>query len=205
MKAIAGVLIVLLSALPAGAQHPGTEKGTAKAPDYFPLKAGEKWHYEADPGNGQKIQIMTQVAKIETIDGKPMARLESVMSGTVVGSEHLTSTDEGIFRTRYNDMEVTPPVCILKYPVKEGTTWETKTRFGAQEMTVNAREGKKADVDVPAGTYPAVTVAIQTTMANGNKIVANYWFASDVGIVKQSIDIGGRAFTMQLAKFEPGK
>ena len=53
-----------------------------------------------------------------------MARSETVVNGNVVATEHLTSSAEGVFRCRYNGIEVSPPLCIFKYPIKENATWE---------------------------------------------------------------------------------
>src|SRR5262245_1755100 len=118
MKVITGVFVVLLAALPSWAQAPA--KTQASPPNFFPLKVGTKWHYQLDQGTGQKGTMVNQIAKIETIGGKEVARLESVVNGNVVATDYLSANNEGVFRNRYNDIEVSPPVCLLKYPPKEG-------------------------------------------------------------------------------------
>ena len=101
MSWVAGILIVLVSALPSEAQSP---RGNQKLTNYYPLKPGTKWTYRGDVGDGNKVEMSSQVAKNETIDGKSMALLESFVNGNIVASEHLTSTAEGVFRCRYNGM-----------------------------------------------------------------------------------------------------
>src|SRR5262245_58504305 len=148
-----------------------------------------KWHYQAEAsttgaaGTGQKIMIVNQIAKVENIDGKSLSRLETVVNGEVKATEHLSSNDQGVFRDRLNGVEVTPPICILKYPVKEGQSWESDTKFGEQELKVSAREGRSEEVQVPAGKFQAAQAVVETSV-NGMKISTTYWFAPDVGIVK---------------------
>jgi hypothetical protein len=201
MRWIAGLFIVLVTALPVDAQVP---QGKKKLANYYPLKPGSKWTYQVDPGNGTKVEVINQIAKNEAIDGKSMARLEATVNGNVAATEHLTSTSEGIFRCRYNGVEVSPPLCIFKTPFKEGTTWETDASIGAQKLTVKSASGKFEDVTVPAGKYTTLPIMTETTV-NGTKIKATLWFAPDVGIVKQDTEIGDRSVTMVLLKFEDGR
>ena len=204
MKAITGVVVVLLAALPGWAQAPAKAQAKAGPPNFYPLKVGTKWHYQVDTGTGPKGTMVNQIAKIENIDGKDLARLESVVNGNVVSTEHLSANNEGVFRNRFNGVEVSPPVCLLKYPPKEGTTWETQTKFGDQQLTVTGREGKTEDVQVPAGKFQSVTAVVEATVS-GMKVSTSYWFAEKVGIVKQTLDLGGRTINVELVKFEEGK
>src|SRR5436309_8666713 len=109
MKAITGVFVMFLVSLAGCAQQtqpPAAELAKAKAPpNYYPLKVGSKWHYQVEVGNGQKAVIVNQIAKIENIDGKDLARLETVVQGNIQATEHLSSNGQGIFRNRYNDLE----------------------------------------------------------------------------------------------------
>ncbi len=80
----------------------------------------------------------------------------------------------------------------------------SETKIGGQQFTVSGREGGTEEVQVPAGKYQAVSVKIETTV-NGNKISTTYWFAPEVGIVKQTMGIQGKSINMELLKFEQGK
>jgi hypothetical protein len=205
MKAIAGVLVVLLAALSGLAQESAPKAKTKdKTPDYYPTKVGTKWEYQVDAGNGQKVTVVNQIAKIEKVDGKPLAVLETLVNGQVQATEHIGVEAGGIFRYRFKGIEVSPPVCLLKYPVKEGASWETETKIGGQEFTVSGRVGGTEEVKVPSGKYQAVSAKIETTV-KGNKITNTYWFAPDVGIIKQSVGIPGQSINMELSKFEEGK
>jgi hypothetical protein len=201
MKYVAAIFVVLLTAFPGVSQVAPEKK---KHTDYYPLKPGTKWTYELDPGNGQKLQVTNQISKIESIDGVALARLETVINGMVAATEHLASTPEGVFRHRSNGIEITPPVCIFKYPWKEGDSWEATPRIGPQQLKMSVRTGRKEEVSLPAGKYTAVTVLVDSDV-NGTKIKATCWHAPDVGIVKQHTEIGNAKVELELVKFEAGK
>jgi hypothetical protein len=201
MRWVTGFVIVLATAPFSGAQAP---QGKQKVPNYYPLSPGNKWTYQVDAGNGKKVEVSNQIAKTEAIDGKPMARLETLVNGNVVATEHLMSSTEGVFRCRYNGVEVSPPVCILKFPVKEQATWETDTKIGGQEVKIKSTSGKFEDVTTAAGKYKTAPVLTETDV-NGTTIKAKLWFALDVGIVKQDTEIGANKVNLELVKFDAAK
>ena len=147
---------------------------------------------------------MYQIAKIEDYNGKPTAVLEELVNGEVQATGQVGVEAGGVFRYGFKGTEVSPPVCLLKYPVKEGSSWETETTIGNQQYTVSARTRSAEEVQVPAGKYQAIPVKIETTV-KGDKVSNTYWFAPDVGIVKQLVDVRGRSYSMELLKFEEGK
>jgi hypothetical protein len=201
MRWLTGIFIVLATALPSEAQ---VAKSKNKLPDYLPLKAGTKWTYDVDAGTGQKVQVTNQIVKIETIDGQSLARMETVVNGNVAATEHLASTPKGVFRHRANGVEVSPPICILKYPYKEGEKWEQETKIGPQEVKISVVSGPSEQVMTTAGKYKAVSIALETNV-NGLKIDTTSWYAPDVGLVKQKVLLGDKNITLDLVKFEAGK
>jgi hypothetical protein len=201
MKWVIAFVIVLASAPFSGAQAP---QGKEKLPNYYPLSPGNKWTYQVDAGDGKKVELSNQIAKTETIDGKPMARLETLLNGNVVATEHLMISTEGVFRCRYNGVEVSPPVCILKYPIKEEAMWETDTKIGGQQLKIKSSTGKFEEVTTPAGKYKTAPVVTETDVT-GTTIKAKLWFAPDVGIVKQDTEFGEKKFNLELLKFDAAK
>jgi hypothetical protein len=200
MKRFAAFLLVLLTvASSASPQEAGGKKAT---PDYYPLQEGTKWHYRVEVA-GQTVQVTNQIAKVEKIDGQPLARLETVVKGQVSASEHLRTNAQGIFRHRYNGIDVQPPLCLLKYPVKDGETWSTDIKIGGMQLKVMCRTGRAEEVQVPAGKFKAVTSDVETEVM-GIKVTTKYWFAPGVGVVKQTANLGGQDVTLQLEKFEQG-
>jgi hypothetical protein len=201
MKWASGLILVVAIGTAGAAQEAATDK--EKTPDYYPLKPGTKWFYELN-GNGQKIKLQIQVSKIETIDGNKMALVETVINGMVTGTEHVTATEKGVFRHRMNGIELSPPVCILKYPYKKDDTWEGETTVGAEKIMVKGKALGDEEVSVPAGKYKTVKADTETSGA-GMKMTASLWFAPDVGLVKQTIAVQDKTLTFELEKFEAGK
>jgi len=201
MRWITGIFVVLAAALPSASQD---APGKNKLRDYYPLKAGTKWTYEGDDGNGQKTQVTNRIAEIETIDGQALARLETVINGNVVMTEHLASTPKGVFRHRVKGVEVNPPVCILKYPFTEKQKWEVESMIGPQRLKMNFQSVRNEEVSSPSGKYETVSVVVETNV-NDLRSKATSWYAPDVGLVKQITEMGDRIFDLELVKFEAGK
>lgn len=176
--------------------------GSLKEASYLPLGADSKWHYRMETSDGKKGQVMQQIAKIEHIDGLALARLETVAHGEVVASEHLNSTAKGLFRYRYNGSEISPAVCLLKFPIQVGETWESEHVSGQQKFKARFRVGGE-DIEVPAGKYKTVCVHITADVGEAT-LVTSYWFAPGVGLVKQ-VATDKRTVTLELENFEPGR
>jgi hypothetical protein len=200
MRPIAGILFMLAASGVAAPRLLADDK--VKPPEYLPLKEGLKWHYQVE-ANGQKRQLVTQIAKIEAINGQSLARLELVVNGIVAASEHLSVTARGIFRHRFNGEDISPPVCVLKFPVKNGASWESENKVGEQTAKMACRVVTE-EVEVPAGKFKTVSVQVVADAA-GMKITTTYWFAAGVGIVKQIAEVAGQKIEMKLEKIERGK
>jgi hypothetical protein len=204
MKANPGFVIALAAALACAARSDSADAPKAEAPDYYPFTSGAMWHYQVDLSRGQKIQLMTRIASIDTIGGQRVAHVETVAQGVVKGTEHIGSNAGGVFRYRQNGAELSAPVCLLKYPPKEGETWEAAATIDDQPVTMSGRAGRPEEIQVPAGKYATVSAQIVMTTL-GVKVVTTDWFAANVGVVKRTIEAGGRTITMELLKYEAGR
>jgi hypothetical protein len=206
--------IVALAAFPARSLSQTTqkstpsatpEKGHAKTPNYYPLKVGTKWHYQLDGGNGQKVQLVSEIGGVDDVRGKSLARLDVAANGRKLPTtEHLRSDESGVFRVRMNDVEIDPPICLIKYPLKAGQTWSVETSAAGQKMKVDCSEGPSEEVQVPAGKYQAIPCTI-TVMQGPIRLKNVFWFAEDVGIVKQRSEVGPQTVILELTKYEAAK
>ena len=143
--------LVLASPAQDSTQDPKDVK-KAPLPNYLPLQVGNEWRYRAIGGGVERVTM--RVANVETIDGVAMARLESVAGENTVVTEHLGQTEKGIFRHRYNGLEVAPPYPLLQYPIK----------------------ATEEAIEVPAGKFKAIRVDGQVE-AMGKTIRLSAWFA----------------------------
>jgi hypothetical protein len=198
-------LIGLIGVMPVwAADRPDAATQIERAkPVHWPLKAGNVWRYQA-MANGQQFPMQLQVAKIEVIDGQPLARLESRVQDKVVASEHLSLTDKGLFRHRYNGIEVSPAVQLLKYPIKDGESWDIDVKIGGESFKGTCKVGSD-EVTVPAGKYKTVTILLEGKAGAGFDLKTTYWLAPGVGMVKQTAVVQGMNIQVELEKFEAAK
>src|SRR5262249_5467844 len=96
---------------------PTDQKPDAKAPNYYPLQVDNAWHYKITVG-GNPVDAVARVVKIDDINGEKLPRLELTRNGNVLATEHLRQTNDGVFRHRNKGADITPPICLLKYPIK---------------------------------------------------------------------------------------
>lgn len=167
--------------------------------DYWPVKEGNKWTYRMET-NGQTLELTQALAKVEKKGEHEIGELETTLNGQVIAREQISSSLKGIFRHGFNGMEVDPPVQLLRLPCKKGDKWESEFNVGAEKAKVSCEAGEE-DVTVAAGQYHAITVEVDTEI-QGQKITAKYWFAPNVGLVKQTFDLAGVAGSMELQKVE---
>ncbi len=179
---------------------PATTK-TATEP-YYPLAVGNQWDY-AVHANGNDTEISNRVAKKEVIDGETLYRIDTSAGGQVSASEHLRHAQAGLYRDRFNGLEFSPPIILLKNPPTPGETWETDTKVGDQDFKVKCVIGDFEEVRVPAGKFKALTLNVSTTVGP-DTYVSDYWFAPGTGIVQQNLDLAGTKAVLRLKKFSPG-
>lgn len=174
---------------------------------YYPLNAGNKWTYQIESDNIPKgsAKLVNQIAKIEKIDNVSLARLETTAKERIAATEHLSVNEKGIFRHRYNGVEITPPICLLKFPIKKNDSWKTESVTGKEKVKMVCKSDEE-EIEVPAGKFKTVKVVLDAEVVDAGIIVSTtYWFASRTGIVKQHVNINGMQFSILLEKFEEGK
>lgn len=200
-----GVFFVLAGVLAAGQEkkESQTPKKESKTPNYYPLQVGNEWTFRVEAG-GKTAKAVSRITKIETIDKVPLALLEASVDGRVVASEHLRQTDKGIFRYRNNRQEITPPVCLLKYPAKAGAKWSGDIAVGEDKGKYFA-ETTEETVEVKAGKYKAMRVDLTVESPKTGTVKTTYWWVPDLGFVRQTIDARGANVVMELEKFQPAK
>lgn len=174
---------------------------------YYPLNAGNKWTYQIESDNIPKgsAKLVNQIAKIEKIDNVSLARLETTAKERIAATEHLSVNEKGIFRHRYNGVEITPPICLLKFPIKKNDSWKTESVTGKEKVKMACKSDEE-EIEVPAGKFKTVKVVLDAEVVDAGIIVSTtYWFASRTGIVKQHVNINGMQFSILLEKFDEGK
>jgi hypothetical protein len=178
---------------------PQAEKQTTA--NFYPLKEGNKWHYRMDVGE-QSAQATMHVAKLESIAGVNLFRLEMSVEGNVAGTEHLAADQRGVFRHAFNGQPLSTPVTVIRFPVKEGDTWEETVTSGDDVAKVHGKVFAEEDVQVPAGKFKAVRVQLEVEDEAVGTMTATYWFVANIGIVRQVLEVGDDQIVMELEKHE---
>jgi serine/threonine protein kinase len=154
---------------------------------YYPLTPGTKWHYRGVTSDVADVQSTIQVADIERINGQAvLARLEAIERGIVLATEYVSITAKGIFRHRYNTIEVSPPFCLLNFPANTGESWESKVRIGDVEGKATCRVVGIEEIEVPAGKFMAVIVHRDLLVEGEAKYNYVCWYSAGIGMVRQT-------------------
>jgi hypothetical protein len=198
-----GVFVLILASISFAQDGQKDKKADDDTPDYYPLQAGNQWQYKITARN-DSYKVTMRVGKVED-DGK-LVRIDNV-STKPQQSEHLMLTDKGLFRARVNGAELTPAIQLIPYPVKLGSKWNG-TYVAKGSDAKNEYKGeigpKEETVEVPAGKFQAIRVRI-SLQKDGQQVDATYWFARDVGMVKQTSEAAGSSLVLELEKFERKK
>jgi len=175
-----------------------------KAPEtpYFPLKVGDSWDYRMGD-----TKFTLKVAKFEEVDKQNCARVEMTVGGKLHSYDLLAVKADGVYRYVTDGNKAEPPVCFLKLPPKKDETWKVESSVaGMGKLTGTFKSGEVEEVKVGDKKYEkVVTVSSDDMMAGGQKISVTYYFAKDVGMVKQTLSVNGQQAVIELEKFEPAK
>jgi hypothetical protein len=172
------------------------EKNKGKVPNYYPLDEGNEWQYRVTANGNVGESVTTHIAKVETVDGEKLARLEA-SKGNI--TEHLTQTNKGVFRRRLNGSDVEPPLMLMPYPPKVGAKWQGEITVQKMKLKYFGELEAEENIEVPAGKFKTYRVNLKLEDNNMTVSVA-YWFAKDVGMVKQTLEVGGIDILLELEK-----
>jgi hypothetical protein len=188
-----------------------------KETPYYPLKAGTTWLYRA---GDSKFTI--RVARHEKAGDRLCALLETIRDGKVVGSEHLAVSGDGVYRHDLTSVQLQsdpndktkkvktlvkqtlkPPILILKLPPKNGDSWKIDSKGDGKSFRGGFQVAEQ-EITVPAGTYRTFRVASQDLEVNSLRPNITTYFTQGIGMVRQTIEMGGAKIEIELEKFEAG-
>ena len=201
--ACAGFCVALCLAGLANAQEKKKGEPAAKSPgksEYFPLAVGSKWVYETNEG-----PVTTEITKHEEIGRAMCARLEATTADNKKTSEYLRITADGIYRHQASDQNITPPLRFLKLPFKVGDSWTVESKVLGKTLKGTFKVSTSAEESVLGKTYKNVVVCTSDDFTvDGQKLTHTYYFAKDVGIIKQVVNFAGQEIKLELKKYTPG-
>ncbi len=167
------------------------------ADTYFPLKPGISWTYEIVSDKHPTKKVVVTNLPPKEVKGTKVTLRKSESGGParyyLVGSD-----DKGIFRFGEQKTETAEPEIItlrdyyIRNPATTGTTWDTTTKMGTEEVTINLTVESTSDsINVPAGRYKEC-LKIKSVGSNPKKdltLEAYDWYAPEVGLVKSMVTV----------------
>ncbi len=176
---------------------------------YFPIKAGLTWSYQYVRGGN------SGTLKFHTLDQREIGSTMAtplVEEGTTTFTQFVVSRDSGIYEIAYQSMsdpepQVMLPQCVLKFPLKVGTTWnyyEVTYLLSSALYKVNNKpvlckasaQSVSETVTTPAGTFYNCVRVVKRGKTSINvgmfymtqtlpvDIEESEWYAPDIGLVK---------------------
>lgn len=182
--------------------HPvilGTEQPQDKLPPspYYPLQVGNTWHYRDG-----KETLTVRVVAHEKVGGDLCAKMEATEKGTK-RIEFISIKSDGLYRTKTKDKVLSPPLCFLQLPPKKEATWKVDSMV--ENINIKGTfKVEEEEITVPAGKYKTFRSACKNLGIGSRNMAVTYWFAKDVGIVKQRMEMGDVVINLELEKFEAG-
>jgi hypothetical protein len=186
---VAGLLVGLLGC---------SDSASLEVPEseYYPLRVGLTWTYR---GNGGGCVI--RVARHEAHGGHACAVVETRIDNRVVTTERVFSEKDGVYVLSRNGMDLSPPMPLLKLPPRPGRSWRFDFRSGGTTQR-GVYVLSEEEVEVPAGTYKAVTLRGEILQRGVRQMALNYWFVRGVGMVKQVVELPEATRVYELEKVE---
>lgn len=179
------------------------QEQNVKEDRYYPLKKGSTWEY-VTAGKSFRIELVD----FEMVGDTLCAKLESILNGNTVASEHVAVKDDGVYRYKYNNIEINPPLKFLALPAAPDKSWQvdsSATTPNGETLNLKGSFSTKSEtVKVPAGDYETITSSSSSFEVMGQKLEMSYSFAPDVGMVKQVVKVGNNTVTVELQKYTPG-
>jgi hypothetical protein len=135
---------------------------------------------------------------------KDGTKIETIVNGKSIASEHVVVKDDGIYRVMINGQKPDAPVRFLKLPPKKGESWDIDTKI--QDQAIKGQFViEEEEVTVPAGKFKTFKVEGKDFEIAGMKTNITYWFAEKTGIVKIAFSLAGQDAVLELEKYEEGR
>jgi hypothetical protein len=181
------------------------QEPTKESP-YYPLKVGNKWTYRFTSGSSGTVDV--RVTKLEKVGDVMCALLEAKAgSDGTPTTEHVAVQADGVYRYTSEGHKIEPPLRFLKLPPKSGDRWEVDSKSAGETVKGTLTLGE-AEVTVGKMTnrkFKAITADTKDMTVGGNKMEQTWWFAPEVGMVKQVYKFADKEVVLELESFEPGK
>lgn len=151
---------------------------------YFPTQVGDSWVYDVD---GHEVGYT--VRKVEEKDGGEVVTVSMVGIGGAFTPDTTNTflvSPNGLFTLTTGYSQFDPPLCGLKLPHVDGAKWEeTDPRPALDWLKYKRSSHGPEKVTVPAGTFQAIRVEVESAQREGPPLRVTIWYAPGVGEIKR--------------------
>lgn len=168
---------------------------------YYPISKGMFWEYR-----GNNTLRTVHVLKIIRLKGAPCAVVQTKEKGKGTTVEYVHTNSAGVFVVATGKNYLSSPIPLLKLPLKTDNHWEFKIRPKNRKEVLQARYLVEPEetVKVPMGEYTAIPVRGEVYNKGQRVQTLYYWFAKDVGIIKQQLETQDSSVVYELVSFQDG-
>jgi len=170
------------------------------ANDFYPLEDGSFWKYK----DSNNKTIVKKAVREEKLGYYPSVLLEVSEGKTLLSSEHIGVTNEGVFRFALDGKRFDQGALLLKEKPKAGDKWIINL---ALDMGKISTEGKvsEEEVAVPFGKFKCFVTTTVSKDEKGTEYQLKNYYAQKVGVVKVTIGKAGKKhYELELLEFKLG-
>jgi hypothetical protein len=183
---------------------------SARADQLLPTGEGTSWEYDSTEtltGAPPVHSVVTVRAGKQILDGKELAKLETLSNNVVTKTELVSADETGVVCLARSGKDgkiakLNPPEPIIAAPLKVGGAWETEGEAAGMKMHQRFTVLAEESVTVPAGKFRAFH--LQCKDSSLMSITLDRWFVPGTGFVKEATVVRGpgvmQGMTLELNK-----
>ena len=175
-----------------------TQVSTAN--DFYPLEDGSLWKYQ----DSNNKTILKKAVREEKLGYYPSVLLEVSEGKTVLSSEHIGVTNEGVFRFALDGKRYDQGALLLKDKPKVGDKWPIILNLDPGKLATEVKVTEE-EVAVPFGKFKCLVTTTVSKDEKGTEYILKNYYAQKVGVVKVTIEKAGKKhYELQLLEFKLG-
>ena len=170
------------------------------ANDFYPLEDGSFWKYK----DSNNKTIVKKAIREEKLGYYPSVLLEVSDGKTVLSSEHIGITNEGVFRFALDGKRFDQGALLLKDNPKAGDKWPISLTLDTGKIIAEVKVSEE-EVSVPFGKFKCFVTTTVSKDEKGTEYQLKVYHAQKVGVVKMTIEKAGKKhYELELLEFKLG-
>jgi len=170
------------------------------ANDFYPLEDGSLWKYK----DSNNKTIIKKAVREEKLGYYPSVLLEVFEGKTLLSSEHIGVTNEGVFRFALDGKMFDQGALLLKEKSKAGDKWIINLALDMGKISTEVKVSEE-EVAVPFGKFKCLVTTTVSKDEKGIEYQMKNYYAQKVGVVKVTIEKAGKKnYELELLEFKLG-